>query len=351
MDNFARLSADERREAFQEAAAQKDVSFQIIEKDFWVCWTLRRLFNLEGHGPQFVFKGGTSLSKVYEVIQRFSEDIDVAIERSYLSATNDSDFIGLSNNQRERLVEELDEKCRDLVQGKILHALRESITSQIGTFGWVLNIDAGDQYGQTILFEYPRSLNDGQEIGVQYIRPIVKIELGARPTNEPSEVHRIQPYLAESFPNIFADPMVELKVLAAERTFWEKATILHELHNRQPGYVGPERFSRHYYDLYQMSTHGYANKALERIDILRSVVANKKAYFFRGGARYDEVLTGQFHLLPTESGREGVRRDYEQMGIMIFGDAPRFGEILEELERLESAINTEIRSSEKESKS
>lgn len=341
MDNFAKLPAEERREVFQETAARKNVSFQIVEKDFWVCWTLKRLFHLKVLGDKFVFKGGTSLSKVYGVIERFSEDIDVAIQRTYLMTTDDSDFVGLSNKQRERLVKELDEKCGKLVQGDILNAQAESITFQIGTGGWKLGIDPSDPYGQTILFEYPRS---EQETGlaIPYIRPVVKIELGARPTNEPAETHHIRSYAGEEFPDIIVDHTVELKVLAAERTYWEKATILHELYHREPNYSAPQRISRHYYDLYQMSISGYADKALARIDILRSVVANKKAYFHRGAARYDDVLEGQFHLLPKETGMSGLRRDYDQMQVMFFRDAPEFDKILKELSRLETLFNAKL---------
>ncbi len=342
MDEFAKSSPEHRRDAFQETAAQKGVSFQIAEKDFWVCWTLRRLFSLENFDKHFVFKGGTSLSKVYNVIQRFSEDIDVAIEREFLIGTKDDDFIAFSSKQRERNVQELDEKCSALIQTRIFNELNQAIAFQLGVSGWSLEIDINDPYGQTILFEYPKSTSGADEAGVEYVRPIVKIEFGARPTNEPSEIRTIKPYVAESFSQLLDDPTVELKVLAAERTFWEKATILHELYNRPPDYAGRDRFSRHYYDLYQLTIHGYAASALERIDILKSVVANKKAYFYRGAAKYDETLSGQFHLLPNESAKGGIRGDYKRMGEMIFGDAPKFEDILLELGRLESIINERV---------
>ncbi len=349
MDEFAKGSPEDRREAFQETSAQKGVSFQIAEKDFWVCWTLRRLFGLEKFDKYFVFKGGTSLSKVYNVIQRFSEDIDVAIEREFLVETKDGDFIGLSSKQRERNVEELDKRCRTMIETEILTQLKQAIALQLGASGWSLKLDADDPYRQTILFEYPKSTSGEDKVGVQYVRPIVKIEFGARPTNEPSETHVIKPYVAELFPQLFNDPTVELKVLAAERTFWEKATILHELYNRPPEYIGRDRSSRHYYDLYQLIRHDHGWSALERVDILKSVVANKNAYFYRGGAKYDETLIGKFHLLPNERAMGGILSDYNKMAEMIFGDPPKFENILSELGRLEPIMNERITASESNS--
>jgi len=343
MDKFARTSRENRQLVFQETASRKGTSPQIAEKDFWVCWTLKRLFSLDRFGDYFVFKGGTSLSKVYGVIERFSEDIDVAIQRHLLVDTEDGEFAKMSVKKRDSNVKALDDKCKKLIQSEILKELQTSIESQLGNSGWTLEVDSDDPFGQTILFKYPNGNNSDGPTGLEYVRSIVKIELGARPTNEPSETHSIRPFVAEQFPNQFQDPEVALKVLAAERIFWEKATILHDLFHRQPEYVGRERFSRHYYDLYQLSRHGWASKALEKVEILKSVVANKKDYFYRAGAKYDEALNGRLRLSPNDAMINRIHDDYTKMGEMIFGKPPDFEDILKELAGLEEQINIDVK--------
>ncbi|MCP9496551.1 MAG: nucleotidyl transferase AbiEii/AbiGii toxin family protein [Pyrinomonadaceae bacterium MAG19_C2-C3] len=131
-------------------------------------------------------------------------------------------------------------------------------------------------------------------------------------------------------------------MLEVERTFWEKATILHAEHHRHGTTVTPDRLSRHYYDLYQLAANAVDEKALEDLGLLRRVVEHKKVFFRSAWARYDETLAGRLHLLPTEEQRAALRRDYDKMNAMFFGGRPTFDRILADLITLESKINSVI---------
>jgi len=342
MDDIARKSNAERTELFREAANSKGVGFQIIEKDFWVCWTLKRLFNLPDMGSQLIFKGGTSLSKAYHIIERFSEDIDVAIDRSFLGFGDEKDFKALSSRKRDQLIENLDSKCKEFVQKQVLSALETNFQNEFGKEfegTWNLAIADDDRWGQTILFMFPRDDANLLEKELDYIKPYVRIEMGARPTNEPVELITIQSYASEEFPNSFADPSFELKVLSAERTFWEKATILHEQYHRDDNYVSADRMSRHYYDLFKLANTPLAERAITNRELLAQVIENKKLFFKRGAANYDDALVGNLRLVPSEPRIAKFKQDYRKMDIMFFGDPPKFDDIIVSLRQLENTIN------------
>lgn len=343
MDEIARTSAVERNDLFRETANAKALHFQIIEKDFWVCWTLKRLFNIPEFGTELIFKGGTSLSKVYRVIERFSEDIDIAINRDFLGFGDEKEMQSLSSNKRNQAIKELDNQCKEFVQADVYQSLQESLKIELGEESernWTLSIDPGDTYGQTLLFAYPRDTSTSPDGELSYVKPVVRIEMGARPTNEPAQNHQIQSYASEEFPQVFASPAFELKVLEAKRTFWEKATILHDLHHRNDEYKTAERASRHYYDLYKLSKSQFAEESLSDRDLLRRVIQNKKIFFSRAGANYDDAANGSIRLIPSEQRINALKRDYREMEIMMFTTPPSFDEILSSLSALEETINS-----------
>jgi len=253
MDNVARLPADDRAALFGETGAGRGVADTIIEKDFWVCWTLRRLFGLpKGATATLVFKGGTSLSKAFGAIRRFSEDIDLSFDRAELGYIGDRDpeKEGISRKQADRLIDDLVGDVERHIAKQLLPGLRTAIVEQLGepTNGeWTLGIDAGD--AQTINFHYPTALPAAEYEGMAYITPRVKLELGARGDPWPTEEKIIRPYAADDFPDFFTDPDTSVTVLSARRTFWEKATALHAEAHRPAESATPQYFSRHYYDL------------------------------------------------------------------------------------------------------
>lgn len=341
MDIWARRSNAEREELFREAANSKGVHFQIIEKDFWVCWTLKRLFGLSAIGQHLIFKGGTSLSKGYGLIERFSEDIDVSIYRSLLGFGDDAELGALSSNKRKQWIKDLDAAGKEFVHNDLLFSLRMSFQEEIpdSDFDWQLLIAKDDPFDQTLLFEYPRNPNNELGNELDYLKPFVRIEMGARPTNEPVEVRTIQSYASEEFPAVFEQAAFELSVLSGERTFWEKATILHEQFHRDDDYKSAERLSRHYYDLFKLKDSDVATKALANRGLLARVVENKKLLFTRAGANYDDAVVGRIRLVPSEARVKAFKTDYEKMSMMFFSTPPKFEDIISSLRELEEKIN------------
>src|SRR5258708_1839320 len=163
MDQIATTSDQDRRDLFQQTAAQMNIRPVAIEKDFWVCWTLKHIAALEHIGPNLIFKGGTSLSKVFGIIERFSEDIDLSIRRDYLGFSGDNDpERATSKTQQRKRVEQMQQKCKETVQGTILMALQEDFATLLGTERWTLRGDTEDP--NTIHFTYPASLQGTEAV-------------------------------------------------------------------------------------------------------------------------------------------------------------------------------------------
>src|SRR6266567_4085797 len=222
MDSVLQLTPQQRSELFIAAAQKSGIDVAVLEKDFWVCWTLKELFGLPVIGHNLIFKGGTSLSKIFKVINRFSEDIDVSIERSFLNygGTNEPEA-GASNKEKQRRVEALMVACQHKIATELTPALNSVIHAKIpNTDQWSLRPDETDPDKQTLLLDYPSSLPPAES---GYLRRSVKIEMGARADHWPSETKPVTPYVAEQFPQSFGQFTCQVKVLAVERTFWEKA--------------------------------------------------------------------------------------------------------------------------------
>lgn len=338
METFARSSPEDRRAAFVQTAAARQMSPEIVEKDFWVCWTLKQLFGLPEIGDHLIFKGGTSLSKVFKVIERFSEDIDVSIDRVWLGfgGANEPEA-GSSNKEKQRRIDALKVACQQKIVNELMPALEGVIGAKARKGDqWRLHSDAADPDQQTLLFDYP-SVMPAVESG--YVRRTVKIEIGARADHWPCETKPITPYVAEEFPQAFQVPNGEVKVLSAERTFWEKATILHAEFHRPPEKAMPDRFSRHYYDFHEMIRKGVATPAAEKLDLLARVAQHKSLFFRSSWAKYDEAAKGTLRLAPPEHRWKALREDYARMQQMFFGEAPGFDQIVALLKQWESEFN------------
>lgn len=352
MDEFAKRTADDRLAFINEAAAQRDVTPIIIEKDFWVCWTLRRLMETPVLGEYLTFKGGTSLSKAYGIIERFSEDIDLTIGRDapMIADTKPPMEEGISGNERERRTKALKAAAQSYVQAIALPALEAAIAASLGTHdGWDAIIDPEDRDAQTILFQYPKLLNYGGGFGAGrygvgtfgegdhgYIKPRIKLEFGARGETEPSEARIITPYLAEIFPGEFSNAEVSVSTLAVERTFWEKVTILHALHHGTK--LLPE-MSRHYYDTVMLAAKGIDDKSMAKPDLLAKVVMNKSLMFSDNKASYGTALLGSLRLVPNDDLRTRLEADYSAMGEMFMQEPPSFAELMAAIAALEAKLN------------
>lgn len=338
MDDFARLAPEERRLYFEQAAAQRGIAAQIIEKDFWVCWSLRRLYSLPEFRDHMTFKGGTSLSKVYRAIERFSEDVDVAIERAFLGfgGANEPEK-GQSGKEQQRRIDALKEVCQKAIAERLMPQLTEVVAAALGDdTNWTITLDPADPDQQSLLFQYPSALLGSLS---PYFALSVKIEFGARSDHFPVEMGIIAPYVSEELPSAFTDADVTVRVLGAARTFWEKATILHMLHHRPASRRVAPRMSRHYYDLYCLA-HGPAlEQAMATLDLLDRVSEFKRVYFKAAWAKYEEAHTGTLRLVPSEQTASQLARDYDDMRPMFFGEPPAFREILDYLPDLEKRVN------------
>ncbi len=344
MDKVAQSNAKERAQLFETAAAKRNlvISAPIMEKDFWVCWTLHRLFEVMCFKPHLIFKGGTSLSKAYKAIERFSEDVDLSVSRTDLGFADDRDpeQKGISKKEAKRRLDALVKGCKEIIADKLLPEMRADFASVIGNDGWQLDLDSKD--AQTLTFAYPKS---AMEYGLgSYINPVIRLELGARSDDWPAEDSEIRPYAAEVFPDYFTTAASCLvHVLDAKRTFWEKATILHSEYHRPSDKPDKGRLSRHYYDLYLLSKLKIGQDALARRDLLERVVIHKTFFFACSWANYETALPGSFRLVPSTMQANALRKDYEQMQAMIFGKAPEWDEILNGLAKLEEKINRKDR--------
>lgn len=344
MDKVALLPAKDRAALFGETGAARGVSDTIIEKDFWVCWTLKRLFGLrEKQAATLVFKGGTSLSKAFSAIRRFSEDIDLSFDRADLGYTGDRDpeKDGISKKKADKLIEALVSDVEQHIAERLLPALRTAIVQQLGEptkSEWSLEIDSHD--AQTVNFKYPTALSAAEYEGMAYITPRVKLELGARGDPWPTEKKTIRPYAAENYPDFFEEPDSAVTVLSARRTFWEKATALHAEAHRPTDAATPQYFSRHYYDLAMLLHTDEGKAAVADLDLLETVAKHKAIFFRSGWASYDTARPGTLRLIPSEARIKDLRADYRAMAPMMFDEKPlAFDEILAQIRKLQDALN------------
>jgi len=337
MNKFVLLTDKDKRAYFEVAAAELNIMPQLIEKDFWVCWILKILFSLPKIGDHLTFKGGTSLSKCHNVIRRFSEDIDISIERSFLSSSRSIEpDKEKSNKENQRRLKELQLVCQSAINEIILPELQQAIASVLSDKGkWRLELDPDDECKQSILFTFPYAMTNSMG---NYVKYAAKIEFGARSDHWPVEVSTVVPYVANVSGDVTIDG-VFVRVLAAERTFWEKATILHMIYHYAAEKNVPLRMARHYYDLFAMANSPIYKKALESISLLKHVSEHKSLFFKANWAHYEEAMPGSLRLVPRDDQVSQLKNDYRQMEQMFFDEPPAFERIIEKLRVMEEQIN------------
>jgi hypothetical protein len=333
--SFLALPTDERRLYIEQAATRRSLSPVIMEKDFWVCWLLGILFESE-FADSLVFKGGTSLSKVFRVIERFSEDIDLSLSPEFLKLPP----VGISRNQVGKWMKKAEAACGSAVQNRIGPALEAVATKVLGKGdrSWFeFQIDAHTQ-SPVLLFHYPSS----QPPGFHYLRRSVKLEFGSLTDQQPIGRHSVRPWIADVFSGAFADWRCEVIALEVERSFWEKATILHMEYHRPAERPIPDRLARHYADMAALLQHPVAGKAVDRDDLRARVVSWKSQFFGSAWANYEQATPGTFHLVPSPERLPALRRDYQAMRDMFLAEPKGFDEILATLATVEAQINRTV---------
>ncbi len=324
MDKVALLSLAQRQELFSETAARRNMQPAIAEKDFWVCWTLSKLFGHDELAKLLMFKGGTSLSKVFHLIERFSEDIDLILDWRLVSGEDPKSE--RSKTKQNKLNDDMNEKAQAYIAGELLAMVR-------GVISPVCSCTIADDDPHVINIKYPAAFSD------VYLRPEIRLEIGPLASWFPSGTYEIESYAAEAFPALFEQTGCFVHAIKAERTFWEKATILHQEAHRPEEKPLPLRYSRHYYDLALMANSEVRHTALADIAQLKDVVAFKMRFYPSGWSQYDTALPGSLKLVPSAHVLKELRTDYVNMRNMIFGQYPAFEDVLETLQMLEDEIN------------
>jgi hypothetical protein len=271
-----------------------------------------------------MFKGGTSLSKVYRLIERFSEDIDLILDWRVLNG--DDPLAKRSKASQERLNKAINEQAQAYIGRELLGHVSAALGDMCHC-----EIEQNDLH--VINVRYPAAFPDA------YLRAEVRLEIGPLASWLPHEERTIHCYAAEAFPQVFERRECPVRVIKAERTFWEKATILHHEAHRPKGNPQPPRYSRHYYDIAKMAESPIKNAALADLELLANVVESKERFYPRGWARYDLARPGSFLLVPEGHVLAAMEADYQSMANMIFGDIPEIGEIMTILKKLQDEIN------------
>ncbi len=333
-------SQAERRDLFLAAAARLGTAVQNVEKDFWVCWTLDALFNgLPAGGPRLLFKGGTSLSKAFGLISRFSEDIDITVFRDDLGqGVHAADLEGLSGKKRRARLDAIRAACQGYIAGTMIGQLAEIATVVIPDAAFRLEADPDDKDGQTLLFWYPSVTAATGD----YIRAAVKIEAGAKSALDPNVASTVLPYVAQDV--VGADLTVaNITTVKPERTFWDKVMILHGLRQwhdrrnelRQEG----QRVSRHYYDIHRLLQQEAASDWRADQALAMDCATHARLFFGSPDLGLEAAKPGTYTLVPEGAMREALAKDYVAMSGMIFGAVPPLDEVLADVKQLQQLIN------------
>ena len=331
-DAFLSLDAKDQRDILNTCADQTGRPAAILEKDIWICWVLQTLFSMPGRLPM-VFKGGTSLSKVYGIIDRFSEDVDITLDYRAFGEDHDPFAEGVSNNANrkfgDRLKSYVSDHIRETVAPGLTRACKELATADQHD----IRID---EDGEKVLLTYPSAV----ENPVDYLKTDVLLEFGGRNAIEPNELHEITSDIAELTPRL-AYPKAAVTVLSPVRTFWEKATLIHvECHRRRLA-ASPDRLSRHWFDLASIASHETGHATLDDRDVLEDVVRYKTVFFNASYAHYDHCLDGRLRLVPDKDQLASLKSDYEAMRLagLIRVGAPEFDTLIDDIRNLETKAN------------
>jgi len=333
-ESYFSLSRPDRKEALQAASARIGSPAYLLEKDVWVVWTLSALFQSE-IAPALTFKGGTSLSKAYNAINRFSEDIDLTCDiREFIPEIKAGENgIPATASKAKKWSDIIRKSLPGWITGKVRPVLSEALKqnkldARLATSG----IE-----GEKLLIYYP-PLTEGSN----YVSPTVQLEFGARSTGEPNEKKLITCDMAAKMPELVF-PEASPNVMRIERTFWEKATAVH-VYCRQKE-APSVRFSRHWYDLVEISQTVYFADALKDRDLALSVARHKGMFFKEKDSKgktisYLDAVKGKIQLVPEGKAYRDLEADYGKMTEAgLIQSPPSFGKIMAGCEKIQIEIN------------
>lgn len=335
-NSYFTLTTAQQRTILEQTAIKKALPKQAIEKDLWVTTILQIIFSLPC-ADNLVFKGGTSLSKVWNLINRFSEDIDLAIDRNVFELDGE-----LTKKQVKKLRKASSIFVRDELYSQLVEAIDQ--TSLKGKC--LIEVEPDGEGDAT--YPEPRSIfiryQSVFEDQLAYIPPIVKIEAGARSLLEPYDEALLHSMVEETLPTISTTLIdVKIKTAIAEKTFLEKAFLLHELFSVNNS-VEARRRSRHIYDLYMMMQQGIAGKAIPNDELWQTIHHHRSTLTSMQGVDYTPDIRKRIQLVPPMECRDGWKKDYEIMtGTMIYGDRPAFDVLMESMRNLELLFKNRVK--------
>jgi hypothetical protein len=315
---------------------------EVIEKDWWVTAVLRAMFSLP-YAEHISFKGGTSLSKCWHLIDRFSEDIDIAIDREYLGFTGDLSKTQISDKLRRAACSFVREKMQyDLAQqlskagiDKDKFGVKVDITPITTTDPEVININ----YDSALDGELSITVTDYEK---QYILPKVKIEVSGRSMSEPVQEIALNAMIDQVYATApFAEKPFMVRAVLPERTFLEKVFLLHEEFAKPRDLIRVERMSRHMYDIGQILKTPIAEKAIHNEQLYHQVVEHRRKFIGLRGFDYDTLYPATLNIIPPTEVAEQWRIDYENMRLyMIYGESVPFDTLIEQLAELQTRIRS-----------
>lgn len=330
MLGVAKLSEKERKELFMAAAYRMGMPSNIVEKDFWVCFMLDHLFHTCSYRSAFSFKGGTSLSKSYHVIERFSEDIDLILDWRKIDTDAGNPWDDRSKTKQDLYNKKMNAEAARFYAQDLVPELNAGLGKKLGKGNWVC-VDSNDS--MVVNFFYP------QIFGADYLRSCVRLEIGPLAEWQPSHITSIESFAAEQYPNLFKQKETAILTIDVERTFWEKVTILHKIAHFPKEKALPVRYARHLYDVYKMGNSWVKESAFQRKELLEKDVEFKQKFYYSRNAHYETAALKSVNLLLGDVVRGELEKDYAAMRNMIYGNVPGFGEILSYLAQLENEIH------------
>ena len=322
------LQEIDRLRVLNEIKARTGFDLYIIEKDWWIVQTLRLVTQMS-IAEHLVFKGGTSLSKAWGLIDRFSEDIDLVINR---------EFFGFSGNISRTQVGKLKNTSNKYISGDFLFSLQKAFD------------DGGFKNVQLLIVDEKAPDDDPVKIAVTYptvteysayVQPRVLLEIGSRSLMEPATLCSFRSMIGQAFPDLpFADEDVHIKCVNPERTFLEKLFLLHEEHQRPKEKMQIKGKSRHFYDIYRIAQTAHADKAIADKELYKSIVAHRERFSKLGGVDYTSHFPPNLNPIPPTELMPEWERDYaEVQGQMIAEESVSFDKLMQELRRIVEIIN------------
>lgn len=328
-NNYFELTTAQQRTILEQTAIKQSLPKQAIEKDLWVTTVLQIVFGLPC-ADKLVFKGGTSLSKVWKLINRFSEDIDIAIDRAQFDLEGD-----LTKKQVKKLRKASSIYVRDTLFLQIVDVVNQTSLKNLCQIEAQPDGEGDDTYPEprVIYINYDSVFDDK----LSYISPVVKIEAGARSLLEPFEKTKISSFVENSNATInttIVDNFVNTAI--AEKTFLEKAFLLHELFSVND-IVDANRRSRHMYDLHMMMEGGIAESAIQNDDLWETIRQHRLMLTSMKGVDYNIEIRDDIKLVPPSGSVDNWQNDYEDMAdAMIYDNPPDFWQLIKSMETVEN---------------